>query len=264
MAGNVNTAPRRFARIATRFSRLFIRPKSAKNDTADYGVEPNSPLLVVQLPPGQVSDAVQILGYDDTVLAKIDKDGKFVGPSAGTALSNLARGTNGQLIVGQTGADPAWTSVSGDVTLAANGAAALAETCIKYATVTLTAAEILALFTTAKQLVAAPGVNKAIEFVRATISCIYGTAVYTINGSTNLSIKYKDKTGADVSSTRATTGFIDQASNQFSMFQPLTAQLALDANAVNQPLCLALATANPTLGDGTFKVNVAYRVHTLV
>lgn len=44
----------------------------------------------------------------------------------GTTLTKLQRGTNGQLIIGQTGADPAYTTVSGDATLAANGALTLA------------------------------------------------------------------------------------------------------------------------------------------
>lgn len=138
------------------------------------------------------------------------------------------------------------------------------------ATATLTAAEMKALFTTAKVVVPAPearltsgGGKFVYEFVGATMSYAAGGTVYTINGSTNLSFKFKDKTGADVSSTRATTGFIDQATSQYTMFRPLTAQLAIDANAINQPLCLALAGANPTLGDGAFVLTVFYRVHKL-
>lgn len=129
-----------------------------------------------------------------------------------------------------------------------------------YVTVRMTSAELLALFTTAKPLVAAPGANKVLNFIEATISYVAGATAYTINSSTNLSIKHKDKTGADLSSTRATTGFIDQSTNQYSLFRPLAAQLALTTNSINQPLCLSLAGANPTLGDGTLIVTVVYRV----
>ena len=133
-----------------------------------------------------------------------------------------------------------------------------------YATVTVTSAQILSLFTTAVPLVAAPGANKVLEFQRATISFIPATTPYTVGTATNLSIKYKDKTGIDVSTTRAVTGFIDQSTAQYSMFASVTTQLTLDANAVNQPLVLALLIANPTAGDGTFKIDIAYRTHTLV
>ena len=40
-------------------------------------------------------------------------------------MPKLPRGTNGQVIVANTGADPAYVSVSGDITLAANGTAAI-------------------------------------------------------------------------------------------------------------------------------------------
>jgi hypothetical protein len=165
---------------------------------------------------------------------------------------------------GQTGNALEFQDASGNVLAAIDAAGNLPETSIRYASVTVSSTDIKALFTTAKPLVAAPGAGKVIEFVRGTISSIYGTAAYVINGSTNLSVKYKDKGGADVSSTIATTGLVDQIVNVYSMFQPLTAQLALDTNAVNQPLCLACLVANPTTGDGALKVNIAYRVHTLV
>lgn len=136
---------------------------------------------------------------------------------------------------------------------------------VQYAQVTLTNAEVLALFTTAKQLVQAPGANKFIEVISASVSHIYGSTAWTVGTATNLSVKYKDKTGADATSTRAVTGFSDQSSNQFSLLRPLTATLTLDANVVNQPVCLALLIANMSVGTGcTMKVQLAYRIHQLV
>ncbi len=135
---------------------------------------------------------------------------------------------------------------------------------IQYKQITVSNAELLALFTTVKPLIGAPGANKFIEVISASLSYIKSTA-FTVGTSTNLSIKYKDKTGADATSTRATTGFIDQASSQFYLLRPLTATLALNSNVINQPVCLALLIANPTGGAGsTMKVQIAYRVHSLV
>lgn len=136
---------------------------------------------------------------------------------------------------------------------------------VQYVQVTLTNAELLALFTTAKQLVPAPGVNRFIEVISASVSHIYGSAAFTVGTATNLSVKYKDRTGADATSTRAVTGFCDQSSNQFSLLRPLAATLALNANVVNQPVCLALLTANMTVGtECTMKVQLVYRIHNLI
>ena len=135
---------------------------------------------------------------------------------------------------------------------------------IQYAQIKLTNAEVLALFTTAKALIAAPGVGKVIEVESATISYKKSTA-FTIGSATNLSIKYKDKTGADATSTLAATGFLDQATDQNQLLRALTTTQNLDANAVNQPVCLALLGANVTGGAlSTVNVQIAYRVHTLV
>ena len=134
---------------------------------------------------------------------------------------------------------------------------------IQYAQIKLTNAEILALYTTAKQLIAAPGINKVIEVESATISYIKSNA-FTIGSATNLSIKYKDKTGADATSVQAATGFLDQATNTYFLLRALTTTQAMDANAVNQPVCLALLGGNPSGGVGsTVNVQIAYRVHTV-
>ena len=135
---------------------------------------------------------------------------------------------------------------------------------IQYKQITVSNAELLALFTTAKPLIAAPGAGKFIEIESASLSFIY-SAAFTPGSATNLSIKYKDKTGADATTTRAVTGFMDQSSSQFSLLRALTTTQAVDANVVNQPVCLALVGGNPTGGAGSLvKVQIAYRCHCLV
>ena len=129
---------------------------------------------------------------------------------------------------------------------------------IQYAEVEISAAEILALFTTAKELVAAPGAGKVLEFISLTLAYDYGTVVYTIGAATNLEVKITDKTGASVSTTQAVTGMIDQATDQLRALDKLEASVTPVDNA---PLCLALAGANPTAGDGVIHAKVAYRVH---
>lgn len=134
----------------------------------------------------------------------------------------------------------------------------LDDSTVQYAEVEISAAEILALYTTAKELVAAPGAGKVLEFISLMLAYDYGTVVYTIGAATNLEVKITDKTGASVSTTQAVTGMIDQATDQMRALDKLEASVTPVDNA---PLCLALAGANPTAGDGVIHAKVAYRVH---
>ncbi|MBA7682055.1 hypothetical protein ES703_90401 [subsurface metagenome] len=129
---------------------------------------------------------------------------------------------------------------------------------IQYAEVEISPAEIKALYTTAKELVAAQGAGKVLEFISIMLAYEYGTVVYTIGSATNLEVKITDKTGAAVSTTQAVTGMIDQATDQLRALDKLEASVTPVDNA---PLCLALAGGNPTAGDGVIHAKVAYRVH---
>lgn len=134
----------------------------------------------------------------------------------------------------------------------------LAVNTVQYAEVEISAAEILALFTLAKVLVAAPGAGKVLEFISLMLAYDYDTSVYTIGSATNLEVKITDKNGAAVSTTQAVTGMIDQATDQLRSLDKLEASVTPVADA---PLVLALAVANPTAGAGVLHVKVAYRVH---
>lgn len=126
------------------------------------------------------------------------------------------------------------------------------------ADVILSTAELLALFTTPKSLVAAQGAGTVVEFVSALLAYDYNSTVYTINGSTNLQIKYTDGSGAEASSTRATTGFIDQGTDQLSLLEKIGGTVV---PVVNAALVLTCATANPTLGNSPINIRVTYRIH---
>lgn len=153
---------------------------------------------------------------------------------------------------------PAGSIDSTEILDATIASADIAQGVIQYAVVEVSSAEILALFTTPKELVAAPGANKSIEFISAFIAYDKGATTYTINGSGDMQVKYTNGSGAAASSTRATTGFIDQAGDQVSQLEKVGGTVV---PVVNAAIVLALATANPTLGDGTLHIKVAYRVH---
>ena len=134
----------------------------------------------------------------------------------------------------------------------------LRESTVQYAEVEISTAEILALFTTPKGLVVAPGAGKVLEFISLLLAYDYNTTVYTIGTATNLQVKYTDGAGEAVSTTQAVTGLLDQATDQLRSLDKLEASVTPVANAA---LVLTLAVANPTLGDSPIHAKVAYRVH---
>jgi len=70
------TNNRSFSRIATRFNRLFVKLSAFKADTSNYGDYVGSPMAVIQLPPNQTGDALQVQDYTGAILYKIGPDGR--------------------------------------------------------------------------------------------------------------------------------------------------------------------------------------------
>ena len=126
------------------------------------------------------------------------------------------------------------------------------------ADVILSTAELLALFTTPKSLVTAQGAGTVVEFVSTLLGYEYDSTVYTVGTSGDLQVKYTDGSGAEASSTRACTGFIDQTSDQLSLLEKVGGTVVPVANAA---LVLTVATANPTLGNSPINIRVTYRIH---
>ena len=128
--------------------------------------------------------------------------------------------------------------------------------------ITVSAAEILALATTAKELVPAPGADRVLEFITAVIKYNKGETGYTESNG-DMIIQYSG--GQDVTASIASSTFYDHADNDEIRIAPfdLTAMaITTDLEVLkNTSLQLYHPTANPTLGDGTFDVRVIYRIH---
>lgn len=127
---------------------------------------------------------------------------------------------------------------------------------INYAEVSISIAEMKALSSAPKVLVAAPGAGYVLEFVSAMFVYDYA-AVYT-ESTDNLIVKYTDGSGAVASTTLETTGLLDATSDQIRTFKALATDVTPVANA-------ALVLCNT---DGDFggtgspcRMKVAYRVH---
>ena len=130
--------------------------------------------------------------------------------------------------------------------------------------ITLTNAELKALNTTAKELVAAPGPGRFIEFVSAVLHLEAGSEALD-EVTYDLKIEYNDGTGAAVCTTIETTGFIDQTVDQIMLAIALVlAGSTIASSVVNKNLVL-LSDDGDFIGnasnDAVMKIKVTYRIH---
>lgn len=156
---------------------------------------------------------------------------------------------------------------STDFSVDAFGKVSLLTTSIKYTETTLTSAQVKALAATQIELVAAPGAGKQIEFISAMLKLDYGGTNAFTETADNLAIKYTDDSGAAVSETIETTGFIDQTADTIIYAQPAASAAIAATGVENQALVLDNTGDGEIAGnagaDNTLVVGVAYRVHSL-
>lgn len=126
---------------------------------------------------------------------------------------------------------------------------------VRYETVRLTSAEILALNTTPKELVAAPGPGRVLEFLSAVFFLDHGGTDYAAGGAAVIQTVTGDTA---VSDAVAAGTLINASADAYVVAQALSTEVALD---VNQGFELTNASTVHTTGDGILIVNVAYRIH---
>lgn len=143
--------------------------------------------------------------------------------------------------------------------------AELDEQTVKYTTVTLTNAQVLALRATPITIVAAPGAGKFIEILGGQL-IFNRTAAYT-ESADNLQLKYVDGSGSAASQVIECTGFVDAAGDAIINVLPnaINALITAAGELANALICIH-NTGDGEFGGGnaanTIKVCVAYRVHT--
>lgn len=139
-------------------------------------------------------------------------------------------------------------------------AAAIEDGALQYGSGTISSAEMLALRATPKELAAAPGAGKILDFVGLVL--FHDAGVAYVESAANLGVKYENGSGTQVSETIEMTGFIDQTSDVMIKAGP-AAQAAIPKTACeNKALVLHnLGAAEFTTGDGPVEYVVIFRRH---
>lgn len=136
---------------------------------------------------------------------------------------------------------------------------------LKYAELELTSAEVKALRASPYTLVAAPGSGKILEFVSAQLFLDYGGTNAFTESADNLAVKFTDGSGAAVSQTIETTGFIDQTADTVTNGLAKIDAIVAAASAENQALVLHNTgdgeIAGNAAADNTLRIKVVYREH---
>lgn len=127
--------------------------------------------------------------------------------------------------------------------------------------VSITNAEMLALRAAPKQLVAAPGAGKILEFVQAILLFDY-TAAYTETDD-NMAVKYENGSGVKVSEDIETTGFVDATADTITTAPAVKDAITAKTGCENKALVLHNIGGDEFGGGNAanaVRVKVAYRV----
>ncbi len=128
---------------------------------------------------------------------------------------------------------------------------------ILHGEVVVSGAEILALFTTPKELVATPGTKYVHEFISALLILDHdGGSDYATRG--DLTVGENDGSGTTLSDTVAAADLVQASADAMRTMQVLSAGTRL---LPGSSLALCCATGNPTAGSSPINVDIAYRTY---
>lgn len=131
----------------------------------------------------------------------------------------------------------------------------------RYAEVTISTAQVLAIRATPITLVAAPGAGRILTLKAALLILDYNSIAYT-ESADNMAIKYTNGSGAAVSQAIEMTGFIDQTADMVTNAQPKIDTIVTAAASANQALVLHnTGDGEYAAGNSPIRVKVSYQIH---
>lgn len=120
------------------------------------------------------------------------------------------------------------------------------DTVFSYISKDITSPQILDLFNTPVEIVPTPGTGKALSVTKVIITLNYVTTTYTATGNLNITEGANNISQFGNSILPATSS---------KTIQNLSSSVVLTAN---NPLMLKITGSNPTLGNGTLRIQVWY------
>jgi hypothetical protein len=157
---------------------------------------------------------------------------------------------------------PPFNLVTAGRTLADDHEARFPQNVRKYVDVTITSAQLLALFATPQAIVPAPGAGKILVFDEALLFMKFNSVAYNgIAVGEDLAVKYTDGAGLQLGSCE-TTGFLDATADALRLMQSYRqASLVSQITPVaNTPLVLQLLTGEIATGNSPLFVRTYFYV----
>lgn len=214
----------------------------------------------------QTSPAV-VIAVNDTIIARI-----AVSQISGRALvsdgtdfemtalegDSIGLTDDGYILIGD-GVGSSASPVTGDATLAANGVLSLADTFVRYTSVAVSSAELLAINATPKTIVAAPGAGFTTIIHRALLVLDYNSAAYANNGI--LGLYETDAAGTLLTGTLTLASFLAQTADTQKELHPTAASATTGMTRLaNKAVVLTQATGESITGDSPVDVHCWYSI----
>jgi hypothetical protein len=125
---------------------------------------------------------------------------------------------------------------------------------VSSATISLTSSQISNANTTPTELIPAPGAEKAINIIRASVVYTYGTSTYIQSASPLIAYKggvsYYGVNNLGSLLTNTTSTYTNFGTNQFSY----------GTGVINDTPIYFYAASDLFVGDGTLKINIVYSI----